>query len=354
MEASDLNLLGVLDALLQEGSVTAAARRMGLSTPAMSHALARIRERLGDPILVRSGRGMLLTPRAEQLKPQIHAIVTEARQALSPTRPFVAKDLARTFVIHATDYVLTVLGPTVDRILKQESPHVCLRFVPNTPDDPSSLRDGGSDLAVGIYGELPQEMRIRHLLTELAAENYGIIDLDLDRPGEELRLQLKDAQGAVFASQSVALASLQVRPAVAKRTVVLWSPQRAYVFKGAEYVRYDLPPEGPPQPRSPRPIEAGWKGVFPEHPEVDAVLVSPRGKAYFFRGNGYVRYDIADDRADSGYPKYTARHFPGVWPDGLDAAAAWTEGKAYFFKGSQYVRYDIAADRVVSALQTVS
>lgn len=185
----------------------------------------------------------------------------------------------------------------------------------------------------------------RYLLCEQVAENYGVIDIDLDRPGEELRLQLKDAQGAVFASQSVALASLQVRPAVAKRTVVLWSPQRAYVFKGAEYVRYDLPPEGPPQPRSPRPIEAGWKGVFPEHPEVDAVLVSPRGKAYFFRGNGYVRYDIADDRADSGYPKYTARHFPGVWPDGLDAAAAWTEGKAYFFKGGACIRYDLAADR---------
>lgn len=185
----------------------------------------------------------------------------------------------------------------------------------------------------------------RYLLCEQVAENYGVIDIDLDRRAEELRLQLKDAQGAVFASQSVALASLQVRPAVAKRTVVLWSPQRAYVFKGAEYVRYDLQPEGPPQPRSPRPIEAGWKGVFPEHPEVDAVLVSPRGKAYFFRGNGYVRYDIADDRADSGYPKYTARHFPGVWPDGLDAAAAWTQGKAYFFKGGACIRYDLAADR---------
>lgn len=64
MQATDLSLLVTLDALLQEGSVTGAARRVGLSTPAMSHALARIRERMGDPILVRSGRGMLLTPRA--------------------------------------------------------------------------------------------------------------------------------------------------------------------------------------------------------------------------------------------------------------------------------------------------
>jgi DNA-binding transcriptional LysR family regulator len=166
MESADLGLLVTLDALLQEGSVTGAARRVGLSTPAMSHALARIRERLGDPILVRSGRGMLLTPRAEALKPRVHSVVAEARQTLAPERPFVARELDRTFVVHATDYVLTVLGLVVDRSLREEAPRVCLRFVPNTADDPALLRDGGSDLAVGIYGDLPQEMRSRQLLTD--------------------------------------------------------------------------------------------------------------------------------------------------------------------------------------------
>lgn len=166
MEPVDFGILVSLDALLQEGSVTGAARRVGLSTPAMSHALARIRERLGDPILVRSGRGMLLTPRALALKPQVHSVVTEARRTLEPERPFVASELSQTFVVHATDYVLTILGPTVDRILREEAPKVCVRFVPNTPDDPALLRDQGSDLAVGIYGELPQEMRSRQLLTD--------------------------------------------------------------------------------------------------------------------------------------------------------------------------------------------
>jgi DNA-binding transcriptional LysR family regulator len=166
MEASDLGLLVALDALLQEGSVTGAARRLGLSTPAMSHALARIRERLGDPILVRSGRGMLPTPRALALKAQVHLAVAEARRALEPARPFVPSELARTFVVHASDYVLTILGGAVDRILRAEAPRVCLQFVPNTPDDPALLRDHGSDLAVGIYGDLPQEMRHRQLLTD--------------------------------------------------------------------------------------------------------------------------------------------------------------------------------------------
>ena len=166
MEPSEFGLLATLDALLQEGSVTGAARRVGLSTPAMSHALARIRERLGDPILVRSGRGMLLTPRAEALKPRVHSVVTEARQVLEPERPFVARELSRTFVVHVTDYVLTMLGVVVDRILREEAPDACVRFVPNTPDDPGQLRDGGSDLAVGIYGDLPSEMRGRQLLTD--------------------------------------------------------------------------------------------------------------------------------------------------------------------------------------------
>lgn len=166
MESSELGLLVPLDALLQEGSVTGAARRVGLSTPAMSHALARIRARLGDPVLVRSGRGMLLTPRALALKPQVHQVVSDARRTLEPERPFVASALERTFVVHASDYVLTVMGAAVDRILRAEAPGVCVRFVPNTADDLALLRDSGSDLAVGIYGEMPQEMRHRQLLTD--------------------------------------------------------------------------------------------------------------------------------------------------------------------------------------------
>src|SRR4051794_32625238 len=114
MEATDLALLVTLDALLQEGSVTRAARRVGLSTPAMSHALARIRDRLGDPILVRAGRGMVLTPRAEALRPKVRSVVAEATQVFESERPFSPRDLQRTFVVHATDHVLTVLGATLD------------------------------------------------------------------------------------------------------------------------------------------------------------------------------------------------------------------------------------------------
>ena len=187
MEPADLGLLVPLDALLQTGSVTGAARRVGLSTPAMSHALARIRERLGDPILVRAGRGMLLTPRALALKARVHDVVARAREVLTPEQPFVAAALDRTFLVHATDYVLTVLGGAVDRMLRAEAPRACLRFVPNTPDDAASLRDHASDLAVGIYGELPQEMQSRRLLSDrfVAVVRTG-------HPGVGARLTLDD------------------------------------------------------------------------------------------------------------------------------------------------------------------
>src|SRR5512137_1168662 len=148
MESRDLTLLTTLDALLQESNVTLAATRLGLSTPATSHALARIRERLGDPILVRAGRQMVLTPRAEELRPQVRSLVEEATRVLRAAVPFSPRDLKRTFTIYTTDHVLLVLGPAVDRILRLEAPEACLRFLPSVMEDWVPLREGAADLSV--------------------------------------------------------------------------------------------------------------------------------------------------------------------------------------------------------------
>jgi DNA-binding transcriptional LysR family regulator len=110
-----------LDALLQDGSVSGAARRLGLSTATVSHALARIRERLGDPLLVRAGRAMVLTPRALALKPAVRAALAAAEQALAVDRPFAPAELARDFVIHASDHVLTVIGAELDHRVAAEA-----------------------------------------------------------------------------------------------------------------------------------------------------------------------------------------------------------------------------------------
>ena len=166
MESRDLSLLLALDAMLQEGSVTLAARRLGLSTPAASHALARIRERLGDPLLVRAGRSMTLTPRAEQLRPLVRSLVEEAARVLSAPGPFDPRALERTFTIFATDHALLVLGAAIDRVARAEAPDVTLRFLPSVVDDWTALRDGTADLSVCLPGFFPPEFRTRPLLTE--------------------------------------------------------------------------------------------------------------------------------------------------------------------------------------------
>jgi DNA-binding transcriptional LysR family regulator len=166
MESRDLSLLLTLDALLQEANVTLAARRLGLSTPATSHALARIRERLDDPILVRAGRQMVLTPRAEALRPQVRSLVEDAARVLRAAVPFSPRALDRTFTIYTTDHVLLVLGTAVDRILREEAPDVCLRFLPSVMEDWIPLRDGVADLSVCILGHFPPEFRTRQLFTD--------------------------------------------------------------------------------------------------------------------------------------------------------------------------------------------
>jgi DNA-binding transcriptional LysR family regulator len=162
----DLNLLETLDALLQEYSVSKAAKRVGLSTPAMSHALARLRLTMGDEILVRAGREMVPTPRALALKEQVHTALTTAQTLLSPQRIYEPRSMRREFRINATDHVVSVLGSALDVLARNQAPHTLLRFLPTSTDDAALLREGSIDLAVGIYAQLPPELRTRMLFTD--------------------------------------------------------------------------------------------------------------------------------------------------------------------------------------------
>src|SRR5271167_1840915 len=102
MDDVDLNLLVALDALLAEGSVTGAARRLGLSSSAMSRTLARLRSATGDPLLVRAGRGLVPTPRAAELREQVHELTRDAQTVLNPqTSHLDVTSLERTFTIRA-------------------------------------------------------------------------------------------------------------------------------------------------------------------------------------------------------------------------------------------------------------
>lgn len=165
LRAVDLNLLVALSALLEEGGVTKAAARVGLSAPAMSHALARLREQLDDPLLVRAGREMVLTERALALAPRVRELVEQLRVVLFPEEPEDAARWTRTFRIRASDYVLLVLGRALDAAVRDGAPGLTLRFDPNG-DDATALREGRTDLAVGVYSGLPPEIRRRKLFGE--------------------------------------------------------------------------------------------------------------------------------------------------------------------------------------------
>src|SRR5271154_1834152 len=104
MDDVDLNLLVALDALLAEGSVTGAARRLGLSSSAMSRTLARLRSATGDPLLVRAGRRLVPTPRAGELRDRVHELSRDVRAVLTPQAGHLdLASLERTFTIRASE-----------------------------------------------------------------------------------------------------------------------------------------------------------------------------------------------------------------------------------------------------------
>jgi DNA-binding transcriptional LysR family regulator len=166
----DLNLLTALDALLEEGSVGGAARRLHLSEPAASRALGRIRAAIGDPILVRAGRQMVLTPRAQELRTEVHALVERARAVFTPPGPPDPGTLRRVFTVLADD-VATALGPELLARVRGEAPGVSLRFLGEDPasDGSSQLRDGQADLDIGVVQDAPPEIVVEPLFTDRMA-----------------------------------------------------------------------------------------------------------------------------------------------------------------------------------------
>ncbi|WP_318367699.1 LysR family transcriptional regulator, partial [Enterobacter sp.] len=114
MNEPDLNLLIALDALLAEGSVAGAARRLGLSASAMSRTLSRLRAVTGDPLLVRAGRNMVLTPFADSVRERSQQTLADALAVLRPaTTDIDLSTLNRTFVLRANDGFVEAFGPTL-------------------------------------------------------------------------------------------------------------------------------------------------------------------------------------------------------------------------------------------------
>jgi DNA-binding transcriptional LysR family regulator len=222
LSALDLNLLVVLAALLEERHVTRAAGRVGLSQSATSHALSRLRELYRDPLLVRSGRRLDLTPRAVELLPQLTRGLAELGGTLSGARAFEPATARRSFSVGMADYGQALLLPPLLRALTTRAPHVDLS-ISSYPDAHERLDDGSMDLAVLLGSEFPKGLSshklfadgftcmvrkghpdvrgkrlslarylsMRHVLVSPGGGGPSFVDTELGRRGLERRIALK-------------------------------------------------------------------------------------------------------------------------------------------------------------------
>lgn len=150
MSRPDLNLLVTLDVLLAESNVTRAAKRLRLSPSAMSRALARLRETTGDPLLVRAGRGLIPTPRAQALRERVRQLVEDGEAVLRPAEKLDLTRVVRTFTLRTSEGFVENFGPDLIARVGKEAPGVRLRFVQKPNKDGAPLRDGIVDLETGV------------------------------------------------------------------------------------------------------------------------------------------------------------------------------------------------------------
>jgi DNA-binding transcriptional LysR family regulator len=167
MSEPDLNLLIALDVLLAAGSVAGAARRLGLSASAMSRTLTRLRAATGDPLLVRAGRDMVLTPYADELRERTRKAAQEARAVLRPSATKLdLSTLRRTFTIRANEGFVEAFAAPLIAAARKVAPLVRLRFAPKPEKSAKHLREGLADLEIGVVSEMGPEVRVQALFRD--------------------------------------------------------------------------------------------------------------------------------------------------------------------------------------------
>lgn len=157
----DLNLLRVFDEVMAERSLTRAARNLSLTQPAVSNALRRLREALGDELVRRGGAGIEPTVRALALWPSVRDALRSLQASLAPGT-FDPSIATTTFVLAMADATAATLVPGLLQIAEADAPGVSLRVVPLTTRDPRALLDAAAaDLAVGYFPAALADMTAR-------------------------------------------------------------------------------------------------------------------------------------------------------------------------------------------------
>ena len=204
----DLNLLVYLDVLLREGSVTKAAQQLGITQPAMSNGLRRLRVLLDDPLLVRTSEGMTATERARELQPVIRKALGELEIALQPQQNFNASGSNRVFRLMVSDYAESTLIPELVKRLRVEAPDVILDVL--TPSDVTfkDVEAGKVDMAINRFDEMPQSF---HQMT-LWQDDFVCL-LNPDHPGvNNFNLQAYLASNHIWVSKTGMGAGVGIDP----------------------------------------------------------------------------------------------------------------------------------------------
>lgn len=289
VEQIDLNLLHVFAAVHDTRSVGRAAERLGLSQPATSHALTRLRLRLADPLFVRAPGGVRPTPRAERLAPQVRAALQMLDAALREAERFDPARSGRRFALHFSDIGADLFLPPLMAELARRAPALRLQVVQLAPDEVgAALEQGRLDFAVGHLPALQATPGIEH--APLMSERYVV----LLRAGHPLAGTLRDR--ASLARLAYVVVQSHTEPA------------RALQQLGLEpCVQLALP---------------HFMVVPPILEATDLALVAPRRAAERFAGRAALR--IVEP--DLGLPPFTvALHWH--WRQAQDPGHAWLRGR---------------------------
>ena len=201
LQSIDLNLLVVFEALMDERNVTRAARRVGLSQPAMSNALTRLRRTFDDPLLVRTPSGMMPTPAAQALIPAVHGALSQLRAALDEKPAFNPAASNRAFHVLTSDYAEIVLLASLVGKLRQEAAGLTIRVhrPPNVFQPPSRTALSDSfDLAIGFFPDaLSLDPSVR---SEVLFEEDNVCIAAANHPSIRSRMSIRQYASAQHAA----------------------------------------------------------------------------------------------------------------------------------------------------------
>ncbi|MFZ2736947.1 MAG: LysR family transcriptional regulator [Burkholderiaceae bacterium] len=157
----DLNLLRVFNEVMAERNLTRAAHTLSLTQPAVSNALRRLRDTLGDDLLRRSGQGLEPTPRALAIWPSVQEALSQLQSTLAPS-DFIAASASQTFVLAMADATAAELVPGLVEVMDRDAPGISLRVIPLSTRDPRALLTAESaDFAIGYFPAVLADLTAR-------------------------------------------------------------------------------------------------------------------------------------------------------------------------------------------------